>query len=444
MLSIIDSRSRKFSRETEILELAAHIDAATCRFLTLIREHEESGDWRGVGMKSCAHWLAWKCGLTTATARERMRVARALGGLPKVAQALSKGLLSYSKVRAMTRVATPENEEKLVHTAKAATAAQLERICRGVAAAMNEGGVVTEAERWVVQKRGDGGLVRIEAQLHPDEAALIMKALDAMRFQPSPGGDASIVTDGDGATVDVRVGVSAEPSAQARAPRLTCADALVKLADLALSRPVDAAEPRRTGGDRATLFVHVTDNDLTGTRTAELDDGTRLPAETFRRIACDVGVVPVLTDDVGKPLDVGRKTRSISPALRRALVVRDRTCSFPGCDHTRWLDAHHVEHWLHGGETKIDNLILICPAHHRLIHEGGFSVARTFGRGARFSDPDGRAIALAPQKPVVAQDALINLRAANENAGAVIDEHTSESEWCGERADYDYMVARLM
>ncbi len=222
------------------------------------------------------------------------------------------------------------------------------------------------------------------------------------------------------------------------------ADALVKLADMVLAAPANDLEPRRTGGDRATLFVHVTDNDLAGARTAELDDGTRVPAETFRRIACDVGLVPVLTGDDGQPLDVGRKTRSIPPAIRRALGVRDRTCRFPGCDHHRWLDAHHIEHWLHGGETKLGNLVLICPTHHRLLHEGGFTVSLGDQGQAMFRNPEGRALTLEPDTPLGQGQAVVHLRAANENAGTQIDSRTCESEWRGERPDYDYIVARLM
>ncbi|RLB54042.1 MAG: hypothetical protein DRJ42_10305 [Deltaproteobacteria bacterium] len=240
--------------------------------------------------------------------------------------------------------------------------------------------------------------------------------------------------------------LSAETSATP--PRASRADALVKLADLALAAPASELEPKRTGGDRATLFIHVSDNDLTGTRTAELDDGTRLPTETFRRIACDAGLVAVHTTDDGQPLDVGRKTRAIPPAIRRALGVRDRTCRFPGCDHHRWLDAHHIEHWLHGGETKLDNLILVCPTHHQLLHEGGFTVAVQQENGVErqvlFRDSAGRAIVLSPRQPLTAESAIMRLCAANENAGAQVDSRTCESEWRGERPDYDYMVARLM
>ncbi len=449
MFSVAIAVDEESPIERELLELVAHIDAATHRLLTLIREYDESGEWRTWGVASCAHWLAWKCGMTTATARERLRVARALGGLPKIDEALSKGLLSYSKVRAMTRVATPENEEKLLYTAKAATAAQLERTCRSLRKGQKGPSAEPGAERWVVRKSGNGDLVRIEAQLHPDEAALLMEAIDAIRNGSESGArSAAAVEDvpaeaqGAGVSLEGAADVSAERSAAL--PRPSRADALVRLADFALGAPVAELEPKRTGADRTTVFVHLSDNDLAGARVAELEDGTRLPPETFRRIACDAGLVGVRTDDDGHPLDVGRKTRSIPPAIRRALNVRDRTCRFPGCDHQRWLDAHHIDHWLHGGETKLDNLILICPTHHRLLHEGGFTLALGEERRVLFRDPNGRAVALLPPRPLVAGQAVAQLRAANENAGVQIDSRTCESEWRGERPDYDYIVARLM
>ncbi len=454
--------------ERELLELVAHIDAATQRMLTLIRTYDESGDWRGAGIASCAHWLAWKCGMTPATARERVRVARALGELPKIDEAFSKGLLSYSKVRAMTRVATPDNEAKLLRTAKTATAAQLEVICRTLRTVDQAPRAEREAERWVIQKRGDGDLVRIEAQLHPDEAALVMKALDALRDGSAIaiGGNDAVTSAPEDASAEASdlaepstasPDVSAEASSQEAAPppRSSRADALIKLADYSLASPAPTAgiaaadtdvagDPIRHGGDRATLLIHVTENEIEGARTAALEDGTRLSAETLRRIACDVGVISVLTSEEGAPLDVGRKTRSIPPAIRRALTVRDRTCRFPGCDHQRWLDAHHIEHWLHGGETKLSNLVSLCPTHHRLLHEGGFTVALDEARNVRFTDAEGRHITLAAAAPLVQNDAIAHLRAANENAGATIDHRSCGSEWRGERPDYDYIVARLM
>jgi hypothetical protein len=425
--------------EVELLELAAHLDAAEHRFLTLIRAFDDSGEWMGAGVRSCAHWLAWKCGLTTATARERVRVARALGALPRIDDALSKGLISYSKVRAVTRVARASNEERLLNVAKTATAAQLERIRRGLATAERDERPVGEAERFVIQRRGTGDMVRIEAQLHPDEAALVMQALDEIRKKKLA------------AATETHASAEASPrSAQTASPppRFGRADALVAAADLILSGAADpnrASEPKRTGGDRVTVVVHVKENDLAEHAAIELDDGTRVPAETLRRIACDAGIVPVVVNESGHPLDVGRKTRTIPPALRRALLIRDETCAFPGCDCTTWLDAHHVEHWLHGGETKLDNLLLLCPFHHRLIHEGGFRVVlATDAESPRFFDPRGRLVALTPRLPLIPDEALRHLRAANENAGAHIDEHTCKSEWRGERLDLDYVVGVLM
>src|SRR5467141_2063930 len=114
----------------EIAELSAHVDAATARLLDLIRDFDARGGW-GNGFRSCAHWLTWRAGLDPGAARERVRVARALGSLPRLAHALARGELSYSKVRALTRVATPETEERLLAVGRAGTADHVERIVRG-------------------------------------------------------------------------------------------------------------------------------------------------------------------------------------------------------------------------------------------------------------------------------------------------------------------------
>ncbi len=218
----------------------------------------------------------------------------------------------------------------------------------------------------------------------------------------------------------------------------------MKLAELVLAGAVDDdAEPARTGGDRTTILVHLAKSALCEHHAAQLEDGTRVPAETLRRLCCDSGLVPVATDEEGRTLDVGRKTRRIPPAIRRALITRDKGCRFPGCQHTRWTDAHHILHWLDGGETKLSNLVLLCPHHHRLIHEEGYQMERA-GADVLFRRPDGRILTLAPRAPLLPGWALAELRAANENAGAHIDEHTAESGWRGERIDYDHIVGVLM
>ena len=162
-----------------------------------------------------------------------------------------------------------------------------------------------------------------------------------------------------------------------------------------------AGPAARTGGDRHQVVVHVDAAVLAGTPGAagccELADGTPLAPETARRLACDASIV-ALTERGGRTLDVGRKTRSIPPSLRRALAARDRGCRFPGCDRAR-VDAHHIHHWARGGGTSLDNLVHLCRHHHGLVHEGGFTVERRPGGEILFRRPDGRRIAPCPAAP---------------------------------------------
>ena len=278
-------------------------------------------------------------------------MARALGSLPAIDAAFAAARLSYSKVRALTRVACAANEAVLLDMALHATADHLEQICRGIRAADHDQSVARDVEtRWVRERAGDHGMVRIEAQLHPDEAAIVWAAIERARA----------------------------------ADAVPHADALVQVA----RSFDDAGTPTRT----PEVVVHVRE-ELIGeaAMTATLDDGHRVPAETLRRVACDCVTQAVALDGEGLPIDVGRKRRTVTPALRRALLARDHGCRFPGCAHRAWLDAHHVEHWLHGGETELANLVMLCPFHHRLVHEGGFSIER--GDGAfRFLDPRGAVV----------------------------------------------------
>jgi len=117
-----------------------------------------------------------------------------------------------------------------------------------------------------------------------------------------------------------------------------------------------------------------------------------LPIDTIKRLTCDGSLVTIVEDDRGTPLDVGRKQRTVSTALKRALWSRDRGCSFPGCHHTRYVDAHHLKHWANGGETNLANLTLLCTHHHTLLHEGGFTIHDDEHGGIYFRRPDGRAI----------------------------------------------------
>ena len=132
---------------------------------------------------------------------------------------------------------------------------------------------------------------------------------------------------------------------------------------------------------------------------SELECGQRLAPDTARRIACDGSLLRITDDAAGNPLDIGRKTRAVPPAMQRALRSRDGGCRFPGCTHDRFVDAHHIRHWANGGETSLDNLALLCRRHHRLVHEGGFGIERIADGALRFTRPDGRVIAKHPRLP---------------------------------------------
>jgi hypothetical protein len=419
----------------EIADLAAHLDAATHRLLTCIRQFDEAGGWYEQGADSCAHWLAWRIGLDPATAREKVRVARALGKLPAIDEALRVGKLSYAKARALTRVATPETEAKLLEVAVVATGAQLERLCRGYRRALAPDEALAPEERSVRRRDLPGGMVKLQIVLAPDEADLVLRALDRAREVVHGETDVS-------AEAPQRDGRQQDVSAETSAPGSTWpsrADGVVALAENFL-----AGNPATgNGGERFQVMVHVDQDPLApdGVAAATLDDGTRVSAETFRRIACDCGVVAVAGD--GADLNIGRRARSIPPAIRRALTLRDRGCRFPGCTHTRFLHGHHIRHWLHGGETSVTNLALLCTFHHHLVHEGGWAVARGEDGELAFTAPDGHGLAAAPPRQMV-RDVLESLHEWATDRGLDLGADSNLPLWDGTRPDYDWAVGALI
>ncbi len=398
------------SLEHELADLTAHLEVATHRQLTILRALAPTGFWLNRNAASFAQWLSWRIGLAPGAAREKLRVARALGDLPSVDAAFATAKLSYSKVRALTRVATKENESVLLDMALRTTAAHLEQICRGLRRADTDSELARDADtRWVRQRHGDHGMVRIDAQLHPDEAAIVWQAIERARTS-------------------------------AGTPH---ADALVQVAR---SFDVDATKTRPS----AEVVVHVREELLaegTGAMAAVLEDGRRVPAETLRRVACDCATQAVAFDGAGVPIDVGRKRRLVSPALRRALEARDGGCRFPGCSHRAWLDAHHVEHWLHGGLTAMRNLVLLCPFHHRLLHEGGYSMVQRQstehdGRWS-FVTPRGEPVPALPERPRLPREPIAALRQADVSAGTSVDGETLVPSWWGDTPDIDACVGTL-
>jgi hypothetical protein len=370
--------------EDELGVYAAHLSAGMCRWLTVVAELD-----RRVGRtawRSCSEWIAYRCALTPRAAREHVRVARCLSQLPAIREAFALGRLSYAKVRALTRVATPESEMELLPLADVLTAGQLERALRVYRrVSTKEARDLQDYEELTWYWDEDGALV-VRARLAPEDGALLLKALAASRDRLRDFGQ------------EEERG-SAEPRTGPEVHGPSNVDALVALADNEL------AQRTRGGGDRYQVVVHVEQaalDDESDAGSCVLDDGPALTPETARRLACDAALV-TLYERAGEPLSVGRKTRTIPPALRRALLSRDQGCRFPGCNNRTYLDAHHIHHWARGGETTLGNLLLVCRRHHRLLHEGGHTVDHDL----RFHDPWGNELPLVPPLPPGRPEALL-------------------------------------
>ena len=498
--------------------LAAHIHAATYRLLALIAELDRREVWAAQGALSCAHWLSWACGIDTHTAREKVRVARALTGLPLLSDALAKGELGYSKVRALTRIATAENEADLLNIGLYGTAQHVETFVRlyrrAKRAEETEQADAQHENRGLTFWHEDDGTVVLHGRFPPEMGARILSALDAAMAahaeeQPAAGWDdegsapedVPRGTSAPGSTaVEVPMDVGARgtpdpgrnddsPEPLAHVPRGTSgldsatAPAPASAAEMseavaahrredAQGFPTDVPRgtfnrgPSRTvrradalawmaervfepgdapalSPDRHEIVVHVEAEVLSngGAGRCEIEHRTAIAAETARRLCCDAGIVPVVDGPNGEPLSVGRRTRSIPPAVRRALSSRDRGCRFPGCTATQRLHGHHVRHWTDGGETSLDNLVLLCPTHHRLVHEGGFDVQRLDDGAFRFTNPHGLAIR-PPQRKATSSPG--NIIVQNESLGLAIDCETATAHWHGERIDYDHALMVVM
>ncbi len=343
---------------TQIAEFARCIDAAKHRLLTRVREFDARNGWAGSGCVSMVTWLSWWTSTSSKAASEQLRVARALGRLPLIDQALAAGEISYSKARAITRVAEPESQQSLLDIAKSATASQLDRIVAGWrrAHAHDSGEVGSEHRRHARFRATDAGMVRLTAQLGPEEALIVQRALELAN---SPAGDSAAP----------RAGESGHSPAGELATEL--ADALVAVARGYLER-----QPT-TRGTGCELIMMTTPEQLEKGPEGVggfLRDGTPLPLHVARMLACDGQRVDVHVGESGEILDVGRSRRTIPTAIGRALALRDGGCRVPGCGRSRHLQAHHVHAWAEGGDTSVDNLVLLCPGHHWLVHEGQMRV----------------------------------------------------------------------
>jgi 5-methylcytosine-specific restriction endonuclease McrA len=411
----------------EIAELSAHLDAATARLLTLIREFDARGGWN-TGFRSCAAWLAWRVGLDLGAARERVRVARALETLPVLAEALAHGQLSYAKVRALTRVATPETEARLLAVGRAGTAAHVERIVHGWRR-VDRQAEAREAKRRHASRalhvhQDEDGMVVLRGRLEPEVGALLVQALAAARE-----------------TLYQRVRAEAPPTDPSGDPPTMAqqqADALALLAETALHQGLDPGAP----GERYQVVVHVDAGTLAETdQTGQslLEDGTHVSAETSQRLSCDANRTWMRHGVEGQVVEAGARTRTIPPALRRALQHRDRGCRFPGCG-VRIGQGHHIRHWAHGGPTTLSNLVILCRRHHRAVHEEGYEVARELDGTLHFRRPDRRPVPEVPPPPAVVGDPIEILRTRHAVEGLRLDARTTRPGWLGDRLDLGWAI----
>ena len=375
----------------EITELCSYIYAAEARLLTLIRQFDEKEYWAQQGLCSCAHWLNFKCGIGMNAAREKLRVAHALGKLPKINEAFAKGAMSYSKARAITRIADETNEDYLLMIAEHGTAHHVEKLVSKYRTAKRLQDAEFANEQYIKREvthfyDHDGCLV-IRARLPAEQGALIVKALEMAMDKDFA--DRDVTTDDvhpKGTQTALTPGQDDEPT-PISARR---ADALAEIAETYMNNK----ESSGSTADRYQVIIHVGTtvgprSRLTGAapgRDPHIEDGPGVTAGTSRRIACDSSIVAIKEDKNGEPLSIGRRSRTIPPPMRRALRVRDKGCRFPGCTNTRFVDGHHIKHWADGGETSLDNLVMLCRHHHHLVHEGGFVCAKTADGEISFKD----------------------------------------------------------
>jgi hypothetical protein len=389
--------------EAWLCELAGHLTAVTCQFLLLVADFDQRQGWADWQLPSCAAWLSWKCQIAPGTAREQVRVARSLARYPLIRDEFAAARLSYAKVRALTRIVTPETEADLVEMATPMTAAQLERFAQAHRRVSEADSTRPRPARRLAWNPVGDLDYQFRVVLPAEEAAVILLALRAAR--------ADLEHPHDDRDHD-RLEQEKEPPPAERESTEDLADALVQICASYLEGKASTAD----NPDTYQVIVHAGVRAVTGMESADvsaetlpvwhpahpdrchLDDGPAVSPATLALLSCNGTISTMIHDLSGAVIDVGRRTRKIPPALRRALRERDRgRCRYPGCDSCR-TDAHHIRHWANGGPTNLANLVSFCKRHHRLVHQEDYLIATDRG-GFVFYTKDGTPIPACPQLP---------------------------------------------
>lgn len=416
----------------ELTLLAAQINCANYRFIKLLGYFDAEKLWSDAGIKSCAHWLNWKCGIGHCAAREKVRVARCLHNqLPIINEYFSEGKISFSKVRAMTRVATPENEDFLIRIAEHGTASHIEKLVQKYEKVKPK----DEDSQFYYQPEHENSIswhsfddsMQIKVTLPIEEGKIIVNAVKHL---------AKVNKEGCIQKHDVSA-VTAENDLQPSMEDFHIS-ALVQLAERYLADPQIRTLP---SNERCQVVLHTTIDDEHQRHGCDCHtDGQWLSKENAQRLGCDAAIQAVIKNQQGNVLNVGRKSRTVTPKLKRAIDIRDETCRFPGCCNNKYVDYHHIQHWAEGGETSTDNLIKLCRFHHRALHRGQFNIEAVKTPNNIqfvFKKPNGTVIQSSPKLPKVQPQDLY------EHEYPEIDEHTAVTKWCGETMDYDMAVSAL-
>ena len=411
--------------EAEIAALAGHLASATCRWLGLVAEFDQREGWRAWEQISCAGWLSWQCGVSLSTAHEHVRVARALQRLPEIQAAFAAGRLSFSKVRALTRIATATDEDGWVSCALGATAAQLDRLvraCLRVTRDESERRVEREKTTW---RYDEDGMLVLTARLAPERGARVVAGLEQMLHAAAEYGWGSSSAED-----------STSPSATDERAGCSRSDALVAMADAAVAY----GPCPREACDNYQVVVHLRerrDGHAGQEAHCHIADGPSIHPETLRRETCAGGTATTIREDShGTPLDAGRSSRAVPAGLRRAVADRaGGRCQYPGCERKAWLQFHHVVHWIDGGPTSYANLCLLCSAHHRAHHAGRYSIVHDKAAAGhfRFHLRDGTVIPHAPVMPKATGD-LFRQQSARVTADTIQPD-------AYDRLNLDYAVA---
>ena len=446
-----------------IVDMAGRLAAATSRWLVLVAEFDAREGYLRFGLASSAQWLTHACGIAHRTAVEHVRVGRALAQYPRLAKEMGAGRLSYSQVRAISRVVEPSEPgapgeqalvDDLVEAARHGTVAQLEVLVRGLRTVDdNDNPTPTQPAEYVTRSWTADSRWRLGARLDPERGAVVDAAIDAI----------------------------------ARGEGISAADALVRLAEIGLAALADSENPPRglRGDEHAAVVIHLDEARLPATpapaapdaddrpgqggattsgvpvprsaergrphpsvpRSAErgrhrpygrIAGGPGLPDRVIERLVCAGRVRTVVHDRASNVLDVGRSHRLVTDRQYRALMLRQHGhCAHPGCPNTKNLHAHHRIHWLHGGRTDLDNLLLLCERHHVAHHDGAFQIHTGGGGRFRFVTSDGRDLS-APIR-----------REASRDTGPIEDDHpniaadAATTRWDGQRLDRPYAISVL-